>query len=82
MHKKHYIYTRTHKSYEDNIKLGFATHLLERNNTYKTGELYPGKFNFVVKLKNNGGREIEKKLQEYFLDYHIQYKMDQRQMNL
>ena len=71
MNVNHYIYTRFHESYEGNIKLGKTTHLLERNNVYKTGELKPGKFNFVIQLKNETSIKVEKLLQTHFTDDHI-----------
>ncbi len=68
-----YIYIREHESYENNVKLGSTTHLLERNNTYKTGELRSGTFTLVLKLVDRLALEVEKELHTYFKSRHVYY---------
>ena len=63
-----YIYLRNHKSYEiyNAYKLGKASNIVERESTYKTGEIEKGKFIFVIEVKNNFEEIIEKLLKNHF----------------
>lgn len=65
---KHYIYTRTNKYYEsDNVvKLGETHNTKDRNNTYITGEYYPGWYIQVFEILNKTSSYVEKELQQEF----------------
>lgn len=67
-----YIYIRTHKSYDNyNVcKLGKTINLIERNSTYKTGEVECGVFELIIKLSQTKLNIIEKILQIQFKNYH------------
>jgi len=69
-----YIYIRIHESYDKyNVcKLGKTTNLIERNSTYKTGEVECGIYKLVIKMSKNKLDIIERLLQNYFktLNYH------------
>ncbi len=67
-----YIYLRNHESYEiDNIiKAGRTKFLAERNNVYKTGEYYSGKYILVFEVKYEEDVKIEKYLKRYFNNLH------------
>jgi predicted helicase len=69
-----YIYVRIHTSYDKyNVcKLGKTINLIERNSTYKTGEVESGYFEFAIELEIKKLDIIEKLLQNHFklLGYH------------
>jgi predicted helicase len=67
-----YIYIRTHKSYDyyNVCKLGKTINLIERNSTYKTGEVECGVFELIIKLSQTKLNIIEKILQIQFKNYH------------
>ena len=71
---KGYIYIRIHTSYDKyNVcKLGKTNNLIERNSTYKTGEVESGYFEFAIELDIKKLDIIEKLLQNHFklLGYH------------
>jgi superfamily II DNA or RNA helicase len=68
-----FVYTREHQSYEDCIKLGITTNIPERESTYLTGELKPGKFTCVFQVECEKLRDIEKTLQKNFKNLNIYY---------
>jgi CRISPR/Cas system-associated endonuclease/helicase Cas3 len=71
-----YIYLRNHNSYKEYncIKLGSTNNLINRAETYKTGEVILGKYIKVFQILNNYScSEIEEILQDKFMNYHIQY---------
>jgi len=55
MNKSSYIYFRDNEWYkkEDIIKLGITSSIIERGDTYITGEIYRGKFIKIYKLNIN-----------------------------
>ena len=69
-----YIYIRIHTSYDKyNVcKLGKTSNLIERNSTYKTGEVESGYFELVIEMQKQKLDIIEKLLQNHFklLGYH------------
>jgi predicted helicase len=67
-----YIYIRKHVSYDkyDVCKLGKTINLIERNSTYKTGEVKCGNFELVIQVSKLKLNIIEKILQEHFKSYH------------
>jgi predicted helicase len=67
-----YIYIRNHLSYDKyNVcKLGKTINIVERNSTYKTGEVESGYFELIIKLNKNKLDIIEKILQINFKNYH------------
>jgi superfamily II DNA or RNA helicase len=71
---KGYIYIRIHTSYDKyNVcKLGKTINLIERNSTYKTGEVESGYFEYAIELDIKKLDIIEKLLQNHFklLGYH------------
>jgi superfamily II DNA or RNA helicase len=71
---KGYIYIRIHTSYDKyNVcKLGKTINLIERNSTYKTGEVESGYFEYAIELEIKKLDIIEKLLQNHFklLEYH------------
>jgi len=66
-----YIYTREHSSYEECVKLGITTNIPDRESTYLTGELKPGKFTLVFQVEYEKRREIEKSLQQSFKNLNV-----------
>ena len=68
-----YIYLRWHRSYKKCIKLGKCICPIERDNTYKTGELKRGHYIMIWKIKNKDSYECEKLLQYLLKDYHKYY---------
>jgi len=71
---KGYIYIRIHTSYDiyNVCKLGKTINLIERNSTYKTGEVESGYFEYAIELDIKKLDIIEKLLQNHFklLGYH------------
>lgn len=71
---KGYIYIRIHTSYDiyNVCKLGKTINLIERNSTYKTGEVKSGYFEYAIELDIKKLDIIEKLLQNHFklLGYH------------
>jgi hypothetical protein len=68
-----YIYLRWHGSYKKCIKLGTCICPIERDNTYKTGELKSGYYIMIWKINNISSYECEKLLQYLLKDYHKYY---------
>lgn len=65
---KGYIYVRTHKSYElhNAIKLGITENLINRENTYITGEIEKGYYIMVFEIDILKIKPIEKLLHYEF----------------
>ena len=65
-----YIYIRSHHSYKYNeydlCKLGKTINIIERNSTYKTGEVECGSFILVIRISKMKLDLIEKILQNKF----------------
>ena len=51
----------------ERVKIGISDHILKRRETLEQQSLYPLR---LVAIIVKGGREIEKKLHNYFSDYH------------
>ena len=68
-----YIYVRYHEAYDkyDACKLGKATSIWDRDNTYKTGEIKCGKFELVLEFKKGREKYIETLLQDEFKNLHV-----------
>jgi predicted helicase len=67
-----YIYIRKHSSYDKyNVcKLGKTINLINRNSTYKTGEVECGFFELVIQVSKIKLDIIERLLQNKFKSYH------------
>lgn len=68
-----YIYLRTNETYETHklYKLGYTSSIPDRDNQYKTGEVYKGKFLLVIKIAQV--ILIEKLLKNYFKPLNVYY---------
>ena len=75
---KGYIYIRIHTSYDKyNVcKLGKTINLIERNSTYKTGEVESGYFELAIELDIKKLDIIEKLLQNHFKLLGYYYYLD------
>jgi len=75
---KGYIYIRIHTSYDKyNVcKLGKTINLIERNSTYKTGEVESGYFEYAIELEIKKLDIIEKLLQNHFKLLGYYYYLD------
>lgn len=73
-----YIYIRVHSSYDKyNVcKLGKTLNLMERNSTYKTGEVECGFFELVVEVQKQKLDIIERLLQNHFKSLEYYYYLD------
>ena len=65
-----FIYLRWHNSYKRCIKLGECTCPIERDSTYKTGELKSGNYIMIWKIINKSSSECEVLLQCLLKDHH------------
>ena len=75
---KGYIYIRIHTSYDKyNVcKLGKTINLIERNSTYKTGEVESGYFEYAIEIEIKKLDIIEKLLQNHFKLLGYYYYLD------
>ena len=75
---KGYIYIRIHTSYDKyNVcKLGKTINLIERNSTYKTGEVESGYFEYAIEVEIKKLDIIEKLLQNHFKLLGYYYYLD------
>jgi hypothetical protein len=66
-----FIYVRTHESYlkYNAVKLGKTFNLVNRDSTYKTGEILKGSFILVIKVKN--ASIIENVLKNHFNNLNL-----------
>jgi predicted helicase len=73
-----YIYIRVHSSYDKyNVcKLGKTLNLMERNSTYKTGEVECGFFELVIEVQKQKLDIIERLLQNHFKSLEYYYYLD------
>uniref|UniRef100_A0A6C0EF14 Helicase ATP-binding domain-containing protein n=1 Tax=viral metagenome TaxID=1070528 RepID=A0A6C0EF14_9ZZZZ len=73
-----YIYIRSHVSYDNyNVcKLGKTMNLIERNSTYKTGEVECGSYELVIKVQKQKLDIIERLLQFHFKSLGYHYYLD------
>jgi len=70
-----YIYLRSNPVYEPSnvYKLGFCTNLKERNDTYKTSELYISKFILVLEILEVNARNVEYLIKTKFSHINKRY---------
>ena len=70
-----YIYIRNHASYAeyDACKMGKTNNIPDRDSQYVTGEIIRGYFELIIDVLYEYMDQIEKDLQEYFKQYHIQF---------
>jgi hypothetical protein len=70
-----YIYLRFNPVYEPSnvYKLGFCTNLKERNDTYKTSELYISKFILVLEILEVNARKVEYLIKTKFSHLNKRY---------
>ncbi len=73
-----YIYVRDQRDYviNDVYKVGKTIHLLERNNTYKTGEVSKGFYLKIYRFGESVIDKIEKSLQIYLKKKDLYYPTD------
>ncbi len=68
--KKGYLYLRDHESYKtteyDAYKFGYTLSLMDRNKTYTTYEMKPGKFVYVLEVLNKKAKKVERRLKSQF----------------
>lgn len=69
-----YIYIREHSSYEDCVKLGITTNIPNRESTYLTGELKPGKFTLVFQVEYEKRHEVDQSLKQAFKNLNVYCK--------
>ena len=67
------IYLRDNSWYkrENVIKMGIASFVKDRNNTYITGEVERGEYICVIEIPLDKMKFIDKSLKNYFKSYHI-----------
>ena len=65
-----YIYIRENPSYLQNVKLGFTTSLIDRENFYVKREYKRGKFTLVFRVNKGKGKILFNLLQHKFKEYH------------
>lgn len=70
--KKGYIYIRDHQYYaKDNvIKLGITASILDRENTYITGEFDKGEYLLIVEIYFHEMKQLDKSLKFHLRKYH------------
>jgi len=70
-----YLYIRFQEAYDKykSCKFGIAECIINRDSTYKTGEIKRGHFKLVIKISKDKMKLLEKLLQNYFksLGLHI-----------
>jgi len=73
-----YIYIRSHYSYDkyNACKLGRASNILDRENTYLTGEIKKGTFELVIRVKQGHEKIIENLLKREFTDIGLNIYYD------
>jgi len=74
MNKLGYLYVRINDwlILYNICKIGITDNIIERNNTYKTGEPKEGKYILVIEIENNKMNTIEKLIHNYFKKYKYQ----------
>ena len=77
MNKSSFIYFRDNEWFikEDIIKLGITSSIIERGDTYITGEIYRGKFIKIYKLniKLKHLNLLDKLIKKKFIDFNVYY---------
>ena len=69
---RNYIYVRDHESYEKyNVcKVGKTINIVNRNDTYITGEFIPGKFILILQIINYDLDKLDIEIKERFKEYN------------